>query len=100
MERARRWLKQTAEEVCVVCIIKSICSCRCENFVTELKRKCKTITFKNGDYVIDPTFIDYNDGSGIHICGGTIYSSDGKVMGHVDPPGRKGSPGTVGKMDP
>jgi hypothetical protein len=92
-----KWLKQTKEEVCVNCIVKPICSCKCENFLINLKRKCKTITFQNGNYVINPTFIDYNDGAGIQLCGGTIYSPNGKVTGHIDSPGPRGTIGQVGR---
>ncbi len=64
---------------------------------TELKRNVKVITFSNGDYVVNPVFVDYNDGAGTQMCGGTIYSANGKVVGHIDPPGPRGPIGVVDK---
>jgi hypothetical protein len=47
-------------------------------------------------YIENPQFIDYHDGAGIQLCGGTTYSWDGKPLGHIDPPGPRGMKGEVG----
>ncbi len=50
----------------------------------------------DGAYVMNPHWVDYGDGVGEQLCGGSLYSKDGKYLGHIDPPGMKGHSGFSG----
>jgi hypothetical protein len=55
------------------------------------------VRLSDGSIVKRHTWVDYNDGAGLQLCGGDIYDESGGYMGHIDPPGPRGHKGTVGK---
>jgi nucleoside 2-deoxyribosyltransferase len=67
----------------------------CFEFILGLPPENKII-MKDGSYVINPMYIDYNDGAGKQLCGGTCFSKEGTCTGHIDNPGPKGVKGSEG----
>jgi transposase-like protein len=65
-----------------------------EQLTTNLRPK--KLWMKNGSYVEYPHFIDYHDGVGLQLCGGILHAPNGKVLGHLDPPGPRGTIGETG----
>jgi hypothetical protein len=63
----------------------------------ELNKGKETVYFENGTYITDPYYIDYNQGLGPQIAGGTIFDTSGKIIGHADPPGPMGEQGKPGQ---
>jgi hypothetical protein len=64
-----------------------------------MKGDIAKIVYRDGTYVENPSFLNYNDGQGDLIGGGLVYSKDGILLGHCDPPGMKGVRGHVGITD-
>ncbi len=62
-----------------------------------LEIKNGKLTLPNGHYIEHPQFIDYNDGAGLQLCGGTEYTADGKPYGIIGPPGHRGVAGVKGE---
>lgn len=47
-------------------------------------------------YVINPHYIDYEEGEGWRLAGGELYDNNGRHLGHCDPPGYRGFSGLSG----
>ena len=59
-------------------------------------RERSRYTYPNGNYVVNPMWYNYNDGAGFQICGGILYTKEGECIGHIDPPGMRGTEGQKG----